>query len=448
MGAFDAYVQSNIGRFLVELGALCAQPTIAAQGIGLEETAGLIQSRLEGLGAQVQRLTIDGAAPILYAELGQGERTLLLYNHYDVQPADPLGEWESPPFELTERAGRLYARGVADNKGDLVCRLQAIEAYQAAIGPLPLRLRFVIEGEEEVGSPHLAAFADQYPEYLRADGCLWETGGKDAARRFLLELGVKGLCYLELTVRTARSDLHSAWGTVVPDAAWRLVWALSTLKNADESILVDGLGERVRPPSETEIAHLETIPFEEAQIRKDMGVAAFVKGLTGRDLLIKHFYEPTCSISGLRSGYIEKGLKTVLPCTAMAKVSFRLVPDLTPEGVFELVRAHLDRHGFSDVDVELLAGVMPARSPMEAPFVEACVAAAEAIYGARPIIYPTSPGSGPLYQLCRGTPAVMAGVGNANSHIHAPNENIHLEDYIQGIRFVGELIRRFAGNQT
>jgi len=444
MEEFVKYVDANRDRFLAELRDLCAQPSIATQGIGLAETADIIEQRLKTLGAQVQRFVIDGSPPLLYAELGHGEKTMLVYNHYDVQPPDPLDEWESPPFEPEVRDGRFYARGVADDKGDLLCRLQAIEAYQATLGPLPLRIKFIIEGEEEVGSPHLDAFAEQHPDLLKADGCLWETGNKDVTRRTVITLGVKGICYVELTVETAIRDLHSAWGGVIPNAAWRLVWALDSLKDDTDHILVDGLMDHVRPPTKDELARLAALPFDEVQTRESLGFSDYVGGLGGVDLLVKHFYQPTCTICGLKSGYLEEGVKTVLPYAAMAKVDFRLVPDLTPGLVVELLRAHLDRRGFEDVGVTLKGGLMPARSPMDAPFVKACVAACEATYGAEPIIYPTSPGSGPLYALSRETPAVMAGVGNADSRLHAPNENIYLQDYFEGIRLVGELIRRFA----
>lgn len=444
MHRFQTYVDENRDRFLDELIAFCAQPTTSAQGIGLTETASFVEDRLVQLGAQVRRFDFDGGAPVFCAELGEGPRTMLVYNYYDVQPPDPLDEWISPPFEPTIRDGRLYARGVADDKGDLLCRLQAIEAYQATMGALPLRVTFVIKGEEEVGSPHLDAFAEQHPDLLRADGCLWETGEKDAARRFVLELGVKGLCYVELRAKTASQDLHSMWGGVVPNAAWRLVWALNTLKDEKDRILIDGLMDRVRPPTRAERKHLEALPFDESQIRQDFGFSQFVGALSGVELLVKHFYEPTCTICGLKSGYIEEGTKTVLPHEATAKVGFRLVPDLTPELVEELLRRHLDRSGFEDVEVVPGGGLMPARSPLDAPFVRACVDAAKATYGADPVIYPTSPGSSPLYSLCRETPAVMAGVANANSRLHAPNENVYLEDYFEGLRFVGELVKRFA----
>jgi len=445
MERFQAMIDANRGRFLGELKSLCAQPSIAAQGIGLDQMATLVEDRLRELGANVQRFVIDGGPPLLYAELGQGDSTLLMYNHYDVQPPDPLDEWISPPFEPDVRDGRIFARGVADDKGDLLCRLQAIDTYQAAIGPLPLRLKLLIEGEEEIGSPHLSGFAERYPELLQADACLWETGAKDTDRRPVLELGVKGICYLELSVQTAASDLHSMWGGIIPNAAWVLTWALNSLKDAGDRITVDGLMDHVRPPTDAERAHLASLPFDADQIKQDFGFAHYVQDLSGLDLLVKHFYEPTCTICGLQAGYQGEGGKTVLPNTASAKVDFRLVPDLTPELVTELVRAHLDRRGFDSILVTGHHGMRPARSSLHDPFVQACADAAEATYGLEPAIYPTSPGSGPLYTLCPGIPAVMAGVAHANSRLHAPNENIFLEDYFEGIRFVGELIHRFSG---
>ncbi len=444
MDRFQDYLDANQGRFLDELKTLCAQPSIAAQGIGLEETANLIEEHFERLGATVQRFDVGGPAPILYTEVGQGPKAMLVYNHYDVQPPDPLAEWQTPPFQPTVRDGRIYARGVADDKGDLLCRLQAIEAYQEAIGPLPLRVRFLIEGEEEVGSPHLEAFADEHADLLRADGCLWETGQKDARRRFVLELGVKGICYLELSCKTAASDLHSMWGGIAPNAAWRLVWALETLKAADGRILVDGLLDYVQPPTRAERAHLAELPFDASRIKRDFGFDQYIGGLQGADLLVKHFYEPTCSLCGLKSGHLGEGTKTVLPNTATAKIDFRLVPDLTPELVLELVRMHLQRRGFDDIEVTLLGGLRPARSRRQEPFVEACIEAGWATYGQEPLVYPNSPGSGPMYTVCRGVPGVMAGVAHVNARLHAPNENIYLQDYFEGIRFVGELIHRYG----
>jgi len=446
MKEFDAYVAANAERFVKELKGFCHQPSIAAQGIGLEEMAELVRARMEELGADVRLIPLAGGPPVIYGELGEGKRTLLIYNHYDVQPPDPLDEWLSGPFDPQVRDGKLYARGVADNKGDLLARLQAVEAYQATMGRLPLRLTWIIEGEEEVGSPHLPAFAAEHAELLPADGCIWEAGDKDMKERPTITLGVKGIMYLELRAHGAKSDLHSSLATVVPNPAWRLVWALSTLKDEDDNILVDGFMEHVVEPTEAEMEMLAAVPFEDELMRAELGIPRFVRGLTGIDALKKHLYEPTCTICGLRSGYIEQGSKTVLPSTAMVKLDFRLVPNLTPDLVVDLLREHLDRRGFTDIEVVEAHGEHPAKAPPDAPIVRAAIAAAEAVYGQSPVVMPLTAGTGPMYPLTQafGTPAFSAGVGHAGSNVHAPNENIRLDDYFEGIRFIGELIRRFG----
>jgi len=446
MDTFNAYVDANADRFLEELGQFCRQPSIAAQGIGLEEMAELVRARLERLGPAVRLIPLEGGPPVVYAEMGDGPRTLLIYNHYDVQPPDPLDLWESGPFDPQIRAGRLYARGVADDKGDLMARIQAVEAYQATTKGLPLRIRWFIEGEEEIGSPHLASFAAAHADLLAADGCLWESGHKDDSGRPVISLGVKGIMYLELHAHGASSDLHSSLATIVPNPAWRLVWALSTLKDERDNILVDGLMEHVKGPTAAELEMLAAIPFEEDKTRAALGIPAFIRGLTGLEALKKHLYEPTCTICGLRAGYTEQGTKTVLPNTAMVKLDFRLVPDLKPDMVLELLRKYLDRRSFTDIEIVPMHGERSAKAPPDAPVVKAASAAAEAVYGQSPVIYPLMAGSGPMYVMTQalGTPAFSAGVGNATSNIHAPNENILLTDYFQGIRFVGDLIERFG----
>jgi acetylornithine deacetylase/succinyl-diaminopimelate desuccinylase-like protein len=327
-----------------------------------------------------------------------------------------------------------------------MARIHAIEAYLAAYGELPLRVKFVVEGEEEVGSPHLADFAEEHAEILAADGCLWETGGKDEAERFVIYLGLKGIAYMELRARGAKSDLHSSLATIVPNPAWRLVWALSTLKDEDDYITIDGFMDYVVEPTPEEMEMLKALPFEEEKMKENFGISKFVRNLSGVDALRKHLYEPTCTICGMRSGYIEEGTKTVLPNTAMVKLDLRLVPNLTPELALALLRKHLDRRGFTDIEVVPFAGERPARSPADAPIVLAAIEAAEAVYGESPVVYPLMPASGPIYPLSEGLgiPAVLAGIGYPGDNAHAPNENIRIADYMEGIRFVGELIRRFS----
>jgi acetylornithine deacetylase/succinyl-diaminopimelate desuccinylase-like protein len=446
MDAFETYIETNRDRFLAELMDVLRQPSISAQNNGMKETAALVIARLQKLGCTTQLIPIEGGYPVVYGEIGEGKRTLMIYDHYDVQPPEPLELWRSPAFSPEIRDGRLYARGVADNKGNLFSRIQAIEAWLATRGPLPLKIKFVVEGEEEIGSVHLDTFAEHHRALLQADGCLWESGGKDAAGRFQLTFGLKGICYVELRCSGAKSDMHSSWATVVPNPAWRLVWALSTLKSPDDRITVDGLMDHVRQPSAAEAEIMQAIPFEEETNKKEWAIPAFIGNLTGYELKKKHYFEPTCTICGSLSGYTGPGTKTVLPHEAMIKLDFRLVPNLTPDLVADLLRKHLDRRGFTDVTITRYSSEMPALSPVDGPLAKASVAAAQAVYGAMPVIQPLSAGSGPMYPLCQaaGIPATSGGAGDTHSSVHAPNESIAVEDYFQAIRYVGELIRNFA----
>jgi acetylornithine deacetylase/succinyl-diaminopimelate desuccinylase-like protein len=444
---FDAYVRARVPQLLDELKELIRQPTVSAQGIGVEDTAKLVLERARRAGIVAEALRADGGPPTIVGELGRGDRTLLVYNHYDVQPPDPLDEWETPPFEPTERDGLLFGRGVSDNKGNLLARLQALEAYRATIGELPLRVRVLYEGEEESGSEHLAAFVAKYGERLRADGCIWEAGYKDAAGRPTISCGLKGIAYVELRVRGALNDAHSSLATIVPNPAWRLVWALATLKNERDEITIDGFMDEVRRPSAADLAELERLPFDDPGMLRIHGIARFVRDLHGSELKKKHFFEPTCTICGVVSGYTGPGSKTVLPAVASAKVDFRLVPDLTPEKVIRLLRAHLDRRGFADIEIVPSHGERPSRWPTDSPVARAAVAACRATYETDPVVYPLMAGSGPMAQVCDALaiPVTGFGSGNAASANHAPNENIAIGDYVDHIRAFGRFLSVFAG---
>jgi acetylornithine deacetylase/succinyl-diaminopimelate desuccinylase-like protein len=445
MSTFESYLTAQHDRFLDDLKAFVAQPSVAATGQGITEMAALVQQHLERIGATVQQIP-TGGAPIVYAEIGSGPRTLLIYNHYDVQPPDPIALWTTPPFEPSVREGYLYARGVSDNKGDLACRLHAIETWQQTIGPLPLKIKFVIEGEEEIGSPHLAGFAQQRAALLQADGCLWETGGKNEDDRMTLTLGLKGIQYLELRVRCGERDLHSGYAAIAPSAVWRLVWALNTLKDQNDEILIDRYYDYVRAPNDLELAMLKALPFDEAKRKEALGIERFINDEHGLDVLKRLHYGPTVTICGIQAGYTGEGMKTVLPNTAFAKIDCRLVPDLTPEICISLLRAHLDRRGFGDVEIVPLNGEHPAASAVETAIVAACQTAVREVYGQEAVMMPLSAGSGPMYPLTTalGIPTVMAGITHPGSRAHAPDENIRLDDYFEGIQFMRRLIEAFA----
>ena len=446
--AFDAHVRARQQEYVDELSALVRLPTVSAQRSAIDETARVVLERATRAGFAATAERVAGGPPTIVGEQGSGARTLLVYDHYDVQPPDPLAEWTTPPFEPTVRDGYLFGRGTSDNKGNLMARLQAVEAYKATVGPLPLKVRILFEGEEEIGSEHLHEFARTYADRLRADGCIWEAGYKDAAGRPTVSLGLKGICYVDLKVRATKLDAHSSVGGIVPNAAWRLTWALASLKNERDEITVDGLMDHVRKPSAADLAVLERLPFDESGWKRIHGIDGFVGGLTGTALKQKYFLEPTCTICGLSSGYQGDGSKTVLPAVASAKVDFRLVPDLTPELVRELLRTHLDTRGFGDVEITPHHGERPSRWPADTAVAKAAVAANRAAYGTEPVVYPLMAGSGPMAQVCDqlGIPAVGFGSGNAGSANHAPNENIAIADYIDHIRAFGRFLHAFAGH--
>lgn len=440
-------IAANRERFLAEFQQFLSFPSESGNGAGLAAAADWVNKRLAGLGVAARTLSADDCPPVIFAEIGAGERSLLSYSHYDVQPADPLDQWETPPYEAAVRDGKLYARGTSDDKGDTLARLQAVEVYRAVYGELPLRLKFFVEGEEEVGSPHLAPIAERHAELLRADGAIWEGGGFDDAERYTFYCGVKGIAYFELRVQGAAYDLHSAYAPLAPNPAWRLVQALKTLKDERDTITVDGLLDHVRPPTEAERAYIRRIPFDGAAMRANWGIPAFINEMSDEEALTRFLTAPTCTICGLRSGFIDEGEKTVLPSTALVKLDFRLVPDLTPELVGRLLRAHLDRRGFTDIEIHSFVGMVSARSDVNSAVVQTAIAAARATYGHDPVVYPSHGGSGPMHSLVQGvgTPAgLIIGVGYPGMRMHAPNENIRLDDYFRHIEFLVEFMRRFA----
>jgi acetylornithine deacetylase/succinyl-diaminopimelate desuccinylase-like protein len=441
------YLDERLDDALRELQELCSLPSVSARGESIEETAAWLADRLISLGFDAQVLPKpEGGHPVVLAVApGASPRTILFYDHYDVQPEEPLEEWSSPPFRPTLRAGRLYARGASDNKGNIVARLWAIRAWQQA-GGLPCTVKFCIEGDEEIGSPHMEEFVARHRDLLRADACLWEGGGVTWDGRPQLTLGVKGLLYVELAVRSLARDAHSSWGTVLPNAAWRLAWALSTIKGRDERVLIPGFYDAVRPPTPEELAAVEAMPAEEEETLRAYGARAFVCGLTGAEVRKRHIFEPTATIDGLLAGYTGPGPKTVLPAQALAKLDFRLVPDQDPADILAKLERHLREQGFDDVEVRYLSGERPARTPVSHPLVAMAREVLREVYGKEPVVVPSMAGTGPLYPFVRelGLPVIDFGVGYPDSRIHAPDENVRVEDFLRGAKAVAALLGRFA----
>ena len=374
-----------------------------------------VLARLKTLGADARLIPVEGGAPVVYGEIGSGPRTLMIYDHYDVQPAEPLELWESGPWEAAIRDGKLFARGVADNKGNLLCRIQAIESYLATIGPLPLKIKFVVEGEEEIGSIHLPQFVEENRALLEgADGCLWEFGGKDINERPELTCGLKGIVYVELHAHGAKRDIHSAMAAIVVDPAWRLTWALATLKDENDHILIDDFhaatSARRLPPRWRRSRVSRSTRKRKRPIWAFRPLSAISPGWScSRNI---------CTSRPARFAVCIRATsaKAPRPCcriTRLPRLTFAWCPNLTPELVVELLRKHLDRRGFTDIEIRLTeTGEEVARSPLDSAIVRAAYEASQAVNPNEPVIVPTSAGSGPMYPLCQalGIPAVCAGV--------------------------------------
>jgi len=445
------YIDTHWQEAIHDLMRLCRQPSISAQDVGMAEMAQLLSQVMQEYNIDAKLLPVPGSNfPVVFGEIqGESPNTLLFYNHYDVQPPEPLELWTSPPFDPVMENGYLRARGISDNKGNIAARFFAIRAYQKTRGKLPISVKFLVEGEEEIGSPHLSAFVKRNKRLLKADACIWECGGVNWKNQPIIMLGLKGILYVELEARGASQDVHSSLGTVVPNPAWRLVWALASIKDMDENIKIAGFYDNVRPPTEREIEAIKAVPPEHKQTRKNLGLKQLIKGVTGFDYTSRHILEPVCNICSLDSGYTGKGSKTVLPCVARAKLDFRLVPNQRPPDILNKLRKHLDSHGFADIAIAApVEGENPARTSLDSPFVKIVAKTAREVYNLKPVIMPSMAGSGPMYLFTDilGMPTAGIGVDYPASRAHAPNENIRLADFILGTKHVASLMERMASN--
>lgn len=442
------HIRDNAERYVGWLSEACSIPSLAEQPDGLVEMASWLERKFSELGSPPERLTIEGAPDALLAELGSGPRSVLIYDHYDVQPVDPIELWTSKPFDPEIRSGVLYARGAADNKGDLVARLAALDAYQSVHGELPVRVKFFVEGEEETGSPSFEAMVERHGERLAADGCIWEGNGIDDAGRADIVFGAKGLAYVELNYQGLSEDQHSALAAYTPSPVWRMLEALETLRSPDGRVLIDGFYDDVRAPSAADEAMLEAFPFDEEAERRRLGIDTFVGDASGLELLRRIFFEPTCNIAGIVSGFTIPGAsKTVLPKEIMVKIDMRLVPDQDPRDINEKLRAHLDRRGFQDVEIKRFSMEHPVRSPSDSAIAVAAVAAADETFQEGAAVSPMMIGTGPMYPIAStlGIPTVSpGGVCRPDSNIHAPNENVRVDDFLKIIEYTVAWLRHFA----
>lgn len=443
-----AYVASNRDKMLEDFRTLLRQPSVSAQGRGIRECARLLERFMRDSGMETELAEEQDGNPVLLGNVTtrKSKRTLLFYGHYDVQPTEPLEEWRSDPFGAEMKDDKIFARGASDSKNNVMALVKMVEAYHKTIGELPVNLKFLFEGEEEIGSPHLPRFVEENKSKLKADADVCFDGGIDEAGRPEVVLGVKGMLYVELHVTGPKVDLHSSLAPLAPNPAWRIIWALHSIKQSDERIKIDGWYDHVREPSSSELELLKGIPFDEQRNKSEMGLSSFLLGREGLDAVRMLLYEPTCNVCGFMSGYIASGSKTVLPSKAIAKLDFRLVYDQNPEDLLEKLKLHLIKHNFRDIDVVRLNSLEPSKTPVNAPIAQAVIAAAKEVFRNEASVAPSAAGSGPDYLFTKrlGLNSVWAGCASAFSQAHAPNEFELVGDFFKGIEYAGTIMENFA----
>lgn len=427
----------------------CAIPSVsgvADRRTDLDAMARWVEERVADIFDRAWQMPVPGHAPVVAGRWEGGSEALLLYSHYDVQPAEPIELWESAPFDAIIRDGALIARGACDDKADVVARLHAFAAWRELRGKPPCTLIWLCEGAEEIGSPHLAEVLAANRDEIRAAGCLWESYLRRADGRPEIAFGCKGLLGVRLRVRTLRRDAHSAYAAVYRSAAHRLVKALATLVEPGGAVSIDGFGDDIRAPDDAELSAAVGIQLPPA----DAAAGADSPYLEDdpQALAQRLMFTPTANIAGLAAGHVGETLKTVLPAEATAVLDLRLVPDQRPERVAAALRAHLDVRGFDDLELEILTSVPPSRSPMTTRLASAVVEAARMVMG-EPVLVPLSPGTGPLHIVAEtlGTPIVCPpGTTRPASGIHAPNERGRIDDFLDQIRFTFRTLERLAAD--
>jgi len=445
------HVDCHMINLISDLQTLIRQPSVSAKNEGIEECAKLVQTLLKNSGINSELLRLKkGVAPLVYGEIKSKQnpkKTLMFYNHYDVQPAEPFDLWEFPPFSATRKGNKIFGRGATDDKGELITRIKAVEAYLKTTGDVPCNIKFVIEGEEETGSAHIEDYLKKYKKKFSCDGVIWEFGYVDAKNRPIIGLGMKGLLFVELSIRESIRDAHSSLAVLIKNPAWRLIEAVHTLRDSDGKILIKDWYKDVLPFSKKDLDIISKEPFDQNAFKKEFGVKSFVgnkKGLDAKKALVGG---ATCNIAGFISGYAGEGAKTVLPGNALVKIDFRLIPKMNPKKQVMLLKKHLKSKGFSDVKIKIFHGEAAARTDSSEPFVSQVKDAADKSFGTS-ILNVSNAGTGPMYPFVDILKAPCISVGSTYmfSRIHSPNEFARIDLLKKTTKCMCWIIENFGKN--
>lgn len=451
------YADEHQDRFVGELEELLRIPSISTDSEyadDVQQAANWLASHLRSIGLSGVEVCETDGHPIVYGEdlrAGDDAPTVLVYGHYDVQPPDPLELWDSPPFEPTRQNGTLYARGACDDKGQMFMHVKAAESYLAADGEegtLPVNLKFVIEGEEESGSVHLAPFIEENRERLDADVVLISDTGMFAEGVPSITYGLRGLVYVEVTLTGPGRDLHSGlFGGAVENPANALSRLIAGLHDEDHRVTVEGFYDDVRPLTDEERQTFQELPFNEADWREEISLKES-KTEEGYGVLEAVGARPTLDVNGLTSGYQGEGAKTVLPAKASAKISCRLVPDQTPDDIADKLERHFEEHtpATMRLDFKRLHGGQPALIDTDSPAMQAAADAMEGVYDRRPF-FTREGGTIPVvadFKDLLGLDTVLMGFGLESDAIHSPNEHFGLGRFREGIQSIIRFHQRYA----
>jgi acetylornithine deacetylase/succinyl-diaminopimelate desuccinylase-like protein len=431
---FD-HVERNRKPYLDTLFTLIRQPSVSAQNLGIRECAGLLAEMVRDAGMDARIMETPGQ-PLVYASrlVSPDAFTILFYGHYDVQPPEPLEDWHSAPFQPEVRAGKIYGRGAADNKGQLLGHVLAVKTWLQARPELPVNVKMIFEGEEESDSPHLDEFVAEKRDLLKADLVYTSDGALHDTGTPLVILGVRGELYVELTAHGAKWDNHSGnKGGIVPNPAWKIVDLLRTMRDRQGKVTIDGFYDGVAPPDEATLDLIRRLPFDKEKTRATTGYDDF--DMDAETYYRKLMLEPTFNIAGFTSGYGGEGAKTIIPAKAILKVDFRLVGSQDPEDIFWKVSRHVRKHA-PDIRIRRLGSFLPSRTRPDLPQVKWITEAVRRAYGVEPVIQPSLGASLPdaVWTRTLGLPSVLVPYANADESNHAPNENLDLEKFYAGIR--------------
>jgi len=445
------HVSVNMDGLVSDLQTLIQQPSVSAKNEGIEECAKLVQKLLKksGIHSEILRLK-KGVAPIVYGEIKSKQntrKTLMFYNHYDVQPAEPFDLWSYPPFSGIRKGNKIFGRGATDDKGELITRIKAVEACLKITGDVPCNIKFVIEGEEETGSAHIEEYLKKYKKKFSCDGVIWEFGYVDAKNRPIIGLGMKGLLYVELSVRESIQDAHSSLAVLIKNPAWRLIDAVQTLRDPSGKILIKDWYKEVTSFSKKDLELIQKEPFDESIFKKEFGIKSFVGDKKGMDAKKALVGDATCNIAGFVSGYIGDGAKTVLPGDALIKIDFRLIPKMDPKKQLVRLKNHLKSKGFGDVNIKVFHGEAAARTNSLDPFVNQVKEAADKSFG-QSILNVSNAGTGPMYSFIDilKSPCISIGSTYMFSRIHSPNEFARVDLLKKTTKCICLIMQNFGKN--